>query len=223
MPRSIVIFGNGLGMALAPNYFALSNGLESVWNNTNLLSQEHKTLIVSAIEGTTPEAPPSSEDQLDKLQVAIIAADFLRRLDIGETSWLTDQAKELPSAFKQYIHEVAIHFHNSGQKLPAKFLSPLSDYIKTTKSHVCTLNYDNLLYDGLRDTKVLDGYRGPLIDGFWREGFDDDHLERKIMSEHGWYMHLHGSPLFTGNQKTMRDERLFLDAKIDSHITKYQY
>jgi hypothetical protein len=219
MPRSLLVFGNGMGLALDSNYFSLSNGLLNVWNDTDHLSNEHKELILSAIEGTTEKIPPGSEDQLDQLQVAIIATEFLCNFEIGGTSWVTPQAKELPSTFKKYIHEVALYFHRSDYTLPDEFLEPLSNYIKDTKSHVVTLNYDNLLYDGFKSKSVLDGYDGPLIDGFWAScGFDEKHLDRYNIKRHGWYMHLHGSPLFIGNKKAMGPNRDFLNPEHESHI-----
>ena len=219
MPRSICIFGNGMGLALDPEYFSLQNGLSSVWNDTSHLSEEHKALILSAIEGTTEENPPNSEDQLDQLQVAIIATEFLCNFEVDGTSWVSPPAKDLPKTFKKYIHEVALHFHRSEHELPDEFLDPLSDYIKDSKSHVVTLNYDNLLYDGFKSKGVLDGYNGPLIDGFWaKTGFDEEHLDRHNIERHGWYMHLHGSPLFIGNNKVMGAGRDFLDPKDESHI-----
>lgn len=219
MPRSILIFGNGVGLALDSEYFSLGNGLKSVWNDTRHLSVEHKELILSAIEGTTEDTPPTSEDQLDLLQVAIVATEFLSKFEVGGTSWVSPPAKELPSTFRKYIHEVALHFHRSGYELPDEFLEPLSEYINDTKSHVVTLNYDNLLYDGFRAQGVLDGYSGPLIDGFWTStGFDEEHLDRHNINRHGWYMHLHGSPLFIGNNKVMGAGRDFLDPADESHI-----
>lgn len=219
MSRSLLVFGNGMGLALNSEYFSLKNGLTRVWNDTGHLSEKHKELILSAIEGTTQENPPCSEEQLDQLQVAIIATEYLCNFEVSGTSWVSPEAKELPSAFKKYIHEVALHFHRSGNYLPDNFLDPLSDYIKDTRSHVVTLNYDNLLYDGFKSKNVLDGYNGPLIDGFWASvGFDEDHLNRHNVSRHGWYMHLHGSPLFIGNNKVMGAGRDFLDPENESHI-----
>lgn len=219
MPRSIIIFGNGLGMAQDPEYFSLQAGLEHVWNDNEYLSAEHKQLILSAISGTTEQNPPSSEEQLDKLQVAIIATEFLCAFEINGTSWVSDAAKELPAAFKKYIHEVALYYHRSEQELPETFVSPLSEYISNTKSHVATLNYDNLLYDSFTTHGVLSGYKGPLIDGFWAStGFDEEHLDRLNVNRHGWYLHLHGSPLYIGNRKMMRAARDFLDPDEENHI-----
>jgi len=208
-----------MGLALDSTYFSLENGLASVWNDTSQLSEEHKELILSAIEGTTEDIPPASEDQLDQLQVAIVATEFLSSFEVGGTSWISPQAKELPSTFRKYIHEVALHFHRSGCELPDEFLDPLSNYINDTKTHVVTLNYDNLLYDGFKSKSVLDGYNGPLIDGFWAStGFDEEHLDRRNIKRHGWYLHLHGSPLFIGNNKVMGAGRDFLDPEDESHI-----
>ena len=217
--RSLIVFGNGMGMALDEKYFSLQAGLKSVWNDSDHLSEDHKNLILSAIKGTTQADPPSSEDQLDQLQVAIVATEFLRKFEVNGTSWVSGHAKDLPSTFKKYIHEVALYFHRSEQNLPDKFLKPLSEYIQNTRPHVVTLNYDNLLYDGLISTKVLKGFSGPLIDGYTNKtGFDEGNLNRKNINKHGWYMHLHGSPLFIGNKKMTGIDRDFLDAKKDSHI-----
>ncbi len=219
MSRSIIIFGNGLGMSLDPDYFELQSGLEYVWNSNDYLSDVHKELILSAISDTTEKIPPSSEEQLDKLQIAIIATEFLCSFEISGTSWVSDAAKELPSAFRKYIHEVAYYFHRSEKFLPREFIDPLSEYIKQTKSHIITLNYDNLLYDSLKDCKVLDGYNGPLIDGFWgKSGFNEENLDRHYPENQGWYLHLHGSPLYIGNNKIMGMGREYLDPDEKNHI-----
>jgi len=216
--RSMLIIGNGIGMALNSDCFSLRSGLESVWNSTEHLSREHKLLIQSAIEDTTERVPPHSEEQLDKLQVAIVATEFLSDFKIDGASWVSDPAKELPKTFRKFLHEVALYFHGSGEVLPDDFVNPLSKFINDTKTHVATLNYDNLLYDAFSSSGVLKGYDGPLIDGFWKSGFNEDHLDRYDVSKHGWYMHLHGSPLYIGNKKAMGAYRDFLDPDEDSHI-----
>ncbi len=111
-----------------------------------------------------------------------------------------------------------MYFHHSELELPSDFIGPLSTFINDTKTHVATLNYDNLLYDAFNASGVLDGYNGPLIDGFWRSGFAEDNLDRHQVERHGWYMHLHGSPLYIGNSKIMGGERAFLGAEENSHI-----
>ena len=219
MSRSMLVTGNGIGLALDQEIFSLESGLEDIWKNTSHLSKEHKDLILSAIEGTTQDIPPKSENQLDQLQVAIIATEFLSNFEVGEVSWVSESAKELPATFRKFIHEVALYFHRTGCVLPSTFVKPLASFIRDTKSHVVTLNYDNLLYDSFLSEKVLDGYNGTLIDGFWAStGFDEEHLDRHNVSRHGWYMHLHGSPLFVGNNKVVGAGRDFLDPKEKCHI-----
>lgn len=219
MARSIIIAGNGIGLALDQDYFSLKSGLTSVWSDTTHLSQEHKNLILSAIEDTSKENPPQSEDQLNQLQVAIIATEFLSNFEVNGISWVSEPAKQIPSAFRKYIHEIALYYHRSGLELPDSFLIPLSAFVESTKSHVVTLNYDNLLYDGFKNTGILNGYKGSLIDGFWAQsGFDEKHLDRHNVRRHGWYMHLHGSPLFVGNKKVMGGGRDFLDPEEKCHI-----
>lgn len=218
MSRSTVIIGNGLGMALNPNYFSLRAGIDFVWKNKKVLSEEHKALIVSAIEETSEDSPPTDESQLDKLQVALIATEFLSLFEKGQTSWLSEKAKNLPAAFKQFIHEVAFYFHKSNLRIPDDFSGTFSQWINSTKSHVATLNYDNLLYDAFKTTKILNGYSGTLLDGFWSDGFKDERLDRHNIQTKAWYLHLHGSPLFVGNRKLMGEERSIQFPDENSHI-----
>ena len=217
--RSTIIIGNGIGLALDQEYFALQSGLNTVWNNTEQLSEHHKQLIISAISDSDWENPPNSEEQIDDIQLALIAVDFLNNFSTEELSWVSEQAHELPSAFRKFLNEVGFYFHESGQALPTYFTTPLCDFIKETKSHVATLNYDNLLYDAFRAHNVLHGYNGPLIDGFWgSNGFKEGHLARFTPSKHGWYMHLHGSPLFVGDKKLMGANRVWPSTTEYGHI-----
>lgn len=63
--------------------------------------------------------------------------------------------------------------------------------------HIATLNYDKLLYAPLINRHILEEYHnGGLVDGFYETGgFNPDHLFR-THHKFGWYLHLHGSPLF---------------------------
>lgn len=218
MPRHILVFGNGLSMAVDSTYFSLNAGLRSVWNGSDHFQEVHKRLVTSAIPGLTAADYPESEIQLDQLQVAIVASEFLRRFESDEVRWLSDMSRNLPEAFRRFVHAVAAYFHDSGQELPMPFVDALSDFIESTISHVAVLNYDNLLYDALQNTEILSGYDGTLIDGFHRAGFAKANLDRKNVNGLGWYLHLHGSPLFVGNRKLMRGERVFLVPNESSHV-----
>ncbi|WP_242628744.1 hypothetical protein [Xanthomonas oryzae] len=70
------------------------------------------------------------------------------------------------------------------------------------------MNYDNLLYQPMIKEKVLHGYNGALVDGFWKNGFAEDNLERKYRRDFGYYMHLHGSPLFVDRDDGDRDKKV---------------
>lgn len=218
MARSTIITGNGIGMALDPNAFSLSRALEKVWNSAEYLTKEHKDLIISTIGGTSDTKPPESESQLGKLQMAIVATDFLSKFESEETKWITQDANQIPSIYKKFIHDVAIQFHQTGYSLPRDFKEHLLDFIEKTKSHVCTLNYDNLLYDALKTKSLMDGYNGVLIDGFHRSGFDEKNLDRRRPNAQSWYIHLHGSPLFIKNNKAMGIGRDFLTSNEKCHI-----
>lgn len=219
MSRATIIFGNGLGMALNSEWFSLEFALKKVWSDTTALTSGHKQLILGSIEGASESSSPRSEEQLDKLHQAIVASEILKDLEKDGCNWLTDYAKDLPRAFKKYIHETALHFHKSRFVLPSQFLASFSSFVENTKSHVATLNYDNLLYDGLIDKKVLNDYRGSLLDGFRRKsGFKDENLDRECDNSFGWYMHLHGSPLYVGNKKRMGKSRQEINLDGKSHI-----
>lgn len=219
MRRSTIIFGNGLGMSLDSDYFPIGAGLAAVWSGSEYFEAEHKELIKTAIPGLTEDTYPSTEDQLDELQVAIVASEYLRGFETDNVKWPTDQVRELPESFRRFIHEVASYYQDYDTPLPLDFRTSLADYLRATKSHVATLNYDNLLYDGLKGQDIFVGYNGVLIDGFHRNGFDPDNLNRRRgIQSLGWYLHLHGSPLFVGNQKLMGDDRAVFTPDEKSHI-----
>lgn len=218
MPRSTIIFGNGLGMAIDSQYFTLKSGLQWVWNKSDHFKADQKRLVASAIRLRKDEYP-KSEEQLDHVQLAITASNFLRSFESREwgVKWLSDESRGFPEAFRRFVHEVGWYFHDSRKEVPDKFGNSLSHFIKHTKSHVATLNYDNLLYDFFHKTKVLNGF-DLLLDGFLSEGFQIANLGRHYPNRQGWYLHLHGSPLYTGNNKKMGPERARFEPNEASHI-----
>lgn len=101
-----------------------------------------------------------------------------------------------PKAVGRYLHKVATNLHLYHGVLPESFLHPLFAFLRATCSNIATLNYDRLLYGALVDDGLLAGYNGYLVDGMWDDGFDADNLIRKFGNNFGYYLHLHGSPLF---------------------------
>ena len=218
MARSVIVVGNGLGRALDNQFFMLSSGLSYVWNSGFSFERRHKDLMISTIDGVDAKQYPELEDQLDKLQVAIMASDFLRSFETEGVDWLNSTSREIPEVFKRFVHEVALYFHTSGLGLPDDFVDPLVDFIRKTSSHVAVLNYDNLLYDAFVSKRLLNGYHDTLFDGFHNTGFRRTNLDRFRPNKQAWYLHLHGSPLFVGNMKRTRDERHNLEPSQNSHI-----
>lgn len=200
--RSLIIFGNGLGMALDNQYFTLKKAMANTWFNSNVLSNEHKKLIQDCLASQNSKTVPMCEEDLGNLHGAVIACKLLNIINTGDVHLLTDLGKEFPMVTQEYLTNVAWYFHHSGKELPIEFLDPLYRFIRKTKSHVATLNYDNLLYQKFIEERILDRYNSYLIDGFWDEtGFAEENLLRKFNHDFGYYLHLHGSPLYVESKE----------------------
>ncbi|MCG5054090.1 MAG: SIR2 family protein [Myxococcales bacterium] len=184
-------------MALDSEHFLLANALRLVWEAPMALEPEQKALIKSCLKAQGVGTHPRGEGDLDVLHRALIACSFLKDLPEGEAKWLTDHGADFPAATMSYFTRVAWHLHRSPKPLPDAFVKPLVDFLQSTRSHLATVNYDNLLYQRLIAAKVLQGYDGCLVDGFYSEGgFAPTNLDRRYGKNFGWYLHLHGTPLF---------------------------
>ena len=198
MTRKTLIFGNGLGMALDPQHFSLTNAMASVWNDPFAISQVHKILISQCLGGNGQI--PQREDQLDPLHLVISACKTLNSINMSQgmnVHWLSQEGQHFPVAVGNYIHKVAtkLHLYNNG--LPQAFLDPLINFLRQTKSHIATLNYDKLLYGAFLDADLMRSYYDTtLVDGMVGGGFSSDALVRLYGNNFGYYLHLHGSPLF---------------------------
>jgi hypothetical protein len=196
MARKLLIFGNGLGMALDPQHFSLTNALNEIWNREDFLTDGQKALIERCLERN---GAPESEEELNTLHYVVTYCKELNKIGDDNNHWLTEDGQEFPTITAKYIHKVATYLHNYNGELPDEFSTALVDFVKETKSHVATLNYDRLIYDKFIENDVLDGFNGKLVDGMLRRGFSAEALERKYDHDFGYYLHLHGSPLFKNN------------------------
>ena len=197
--RKLVIFGNGLGRALDSDYFQLELALHDAWNDSLILSQQQKELIHQCLPFEILEdnenTAPQSEAQLDRLQRVLAACDEISKYQSADgANWLTDDGMQFPFAIRSYIHRAACYFHSGGHELPAEFVSPLVEWVVASRSHIATLNYDELLYRAFIGTDAFSGY-GCLLDGFVPH-FDPSHLDRFYPKTQSYYLHLHGSPLY---------------------------
>ena len=195
--RKTIVFGTGLGMALDSQYFTLKKAIAEVWTNGSSLSSVDKDLIEKCLDAQGCKGGmPSGEDDLDILQRAIGACDILKDLGDNDLSWLSDHGERFPGSIRKFIHYVSRYFHTHTKELNLEFIDALGCFVSSTESHIATLNYDSLLYGPLIERGVLSGYSGALVDGFYSSGFNGNHLTRKYGKTFGYYMHLHGSPLF---------------------------
>jgi hypothetical protein len=221
MPRKTLIFGNGLGMALNPEHFSLDSAIGEVWNDEALLDQANKLLVCKCLSDNEANRPHGEED-LDTLQLVLSACEFLSHIGDDEIHWLSDNGRDFPEAVRKFIYQAARYFYNHQLALPIEFIGSLSEFINNSKSHVATLNYDNLLYQPLIHQGVLDGYNGALVDGFFKTGFNPKNMARRFGRTFGYYLHLHGSPLFVNRGrrtiKLTQAEVVNQDDTISSHI-----
>ncbi|MDF4456088.1 hypothetical protein P3437_15395 [Vibrio parahaemolyticus] len=213
MAKKLIIFGNGLGMALDPAHFSLTAALEEIWNKENFLTLDQQQLIERCLGRA---GAPEGEHELDTLHQAVTYCKALNRIGEGDVHWLTEDGQGFPEITARYIHKVATKLHNYDGDLPKQFEDNLVDFIKETRSHVATLNYDKLLYNSFIDNDIFNGYNGYLVDGMLDRGFSSDALERKFGRRYGYYLHLHGSPLFVNrNQETSKLSRHQLTVERD--------
>ena len=201
--RKALVFGNGLGMAVSPHAFDLRNVMTRVWRGTCLTNDQRRLMSACLPEGLTQ---PSSEDQLATLQEIVAACETLLTVRSNDDQhWLTEQGQQFPNAVYRFAFEVSKEMytakHAEGPKegeacsLPAEFSSPLCDFVRTSQSHVATLNYDGLLLKSFRNAELFSGPLPSLRDGFVEGTFSRTNLFRETETG-GWYMHLHGCPLF---------------------------
>lgn len=224
--RKLVIFGNGLGRALDSDYFQLELALQEAWADQSILNDNQKQLILQCLPDGVIEKDisiaPKSEAELDRLQRVLAACDEISKHEVGAgASWLTEDGKKFPLAIRSYVHRAASYFHSGGHALPSEFVTGLVDWVHSSRSHVATLNYDELLYRAFIGSKVFDGYNC-LLDGFVPD-FDPSNMNRFYPSSQSFYLHLHGSPLyFNAAQGELRKSGLsdlpFLEGYSSSHL-----
>ncbi len=193
MERKLIIFGNGLGMSIDPSHFSLTTALNDIWNMDGFLTSEQQQLIERCLGRA---GAPTGEHELDLLHQAVAHCSSLNRIGMGSVHWLTTDGQYFPEVTARYIHKVATKLHNYDGELPDSFEQSLVEFIKSTRSHVATLNYDKLIYNSFITNDIFNGYNGYLVDGMLSRGFSPDAMERKYGNNFGYYLHLHGSPLF---------------------------
>lgn len=207
MPRKLIITSNGLGMALNHERFSLEYAINHVWNQHGAVPDEQKGIITTCVDREDAAVPPRGEHELDRLHRVVSACELLTNIyPENNPQILTDAGINLPRVLATFIHRVAHHLFEQSRetRLPDEFIRPLLDHVGAEKSHVATLNYDCLLYDPFISEGICDGYNGSLVDGIFRRGFNAENLDRLEGRDFGWYLHLHGSPLFYNDEGVIK-------------------
>ena len=214
MSKKLIIIGNGLGMALNPEHFSLANAMNRVWDGDSLDTKQKE--LIGALKGIDAGTGPTGEDELIATQIALgLLSDFRDRLgDDALDRWFTGYAKNFPHTLRRYIFEIAFDLYSyevpaAKQNLWENFTQHFIKFIMETKSHVATLNYDDLIYEKVVNGVVIDGKKWmpqevqpgkkfPYIrDGFINRGYPQFRQDSFDFSgDCGFYLHLHGTPLF---------------------------
>ena len=110
---------------------------------------------------------------------------------------------------------------NSDLVLPKDFSDSLRQILLDQGAHVATLNYDDLLYECFVGTDVFKKHI--LRDGFFQSNFNIEKHNKLLNSQReGWFLHLHGSPLFVTrnneSQKLTRGELRNIPAEDSTHL-----
>lgn len=189
-----ILIGNGLGMSIDADYFRMDRGIEQAWSQLSVDQQNRIMHIVS------DQSPIDDENQLDKHYAVVQACLMLSRLEKkSRLAWLIPEARSFPNDFREFIANTAWHFYKYPTDFTEqtiltrlnKFIERLINFITRQKTHIVTLNYDALIYHQIIKSNEL---KSKLTDGFntKQTGFHSSILS----SRPGYYLHLHGSPLF---------------------------
>ncbi|WP_106744420.1 hypothetical protein [Yoonia maritima] len=234
MSRSLIIIGNGIGMALDPDKFSLKHVMPDVWKN-GCLNTSQKELIADCLEGVEKDTGPTAEDQMMRAQLAQLGHELITDVVEKEKreNWFTGPALTYPEAISIYVYNVARQLDKNSKEFHDSpdfkaFLNNIIPFINETKSHVATLNYDTLFYSAFNDGHTVDettyklGKKLPsettLNDGYRKDGFLESNFDRLYSHwDFGYCLHLHGSPLIVdGEERAKKLQR----HEVCSHMPK---
>jgi hypothetical protein len=208
--RSTLIFGNGIGMAISPSTFGLVDIVKSSMKEPRYsMPEDKRTLIRLCMKKDMEKTRETfSENHLETVQRFMSYCEEM--MAVGhDKGWLNEDGRNFRSYVHEFVFNVAKYLtirctkqaeaykaFSSNDDPFVLFIKNLCEYVKVTKSHVATVNYDAILYNNFLETGILKGYSGFLIDGFLSSGFAAKNLNRKDVKALGYYLHLHGSPLY---------------------------
>ncbi len=213
MDKTILV-GNGLGLALDPAYFKLQSGIDYVWKNYVKNLELDEISLLNELFKTDIPGPPNICEQNDVLAIAhtlSFLTAHIKSLSENKIFLLNENGIKLQQLINNFIWKIAYTFYNypigfcENKNKFDLFFKNFERHLEVSPEiiHTATTNFDNLLYQKCIESKLMDSRKGKFIDGFskgWHCNkdliFDEANLELKQDEKLGWYLHLHGSPLF---------------------------
>lgn len=190
-----ILIGNGLGMAVDANYFKLNAGLNFAWQK--LSEEQQNTIRLIENKTITGNVEERLKHHYDAIQ-AIITLTKIKKNTNQE--WLHHNAVDFRRYFRSFITNAASYFFDYETGFEENisslqnFIQNLKNFIEINNTHIMTLNYDRLIYEQIVN---CDRLKEKLTDGFNPR---DGGFKRQILENYygcrGYYLHLHGSPLF---------------------------
>lgn len=213
-----ILFGNGIGMAMSPDYFTLQQAVNTIFPR---LTSEEQQSIAGILEGTIEAIPEVQESspRLAALNMLSFLTQAIKSLSNNQIPLLSDYGTNLEVTLNKFLWETSYYFHRYSSVTNEfnDFCSNLSEYLRgrfnlQSKTHIATTNYDDLLYGYFERSKIFDSdySKTILVDGFDRGGvasnpllFDPSKMHSSLGDRYfGWYLHLHGSPLLYSGEES---------------------
>jgi hypothetical protein len=200
------------------NKFTLGKAVERVWRKEGTaLTPESKLHIqrLARMQTSSEAAFPNSEEELQYIQRLQRSVFDLSLLEPKATEWVTEEALALHSKINYFLAAVANEFYLEREFDHPKYndwIDCLCTFIKSNKRvHVGLLNYDNLIYQPFATKEIFGRYdQALLVDGFTGRPpiFGSDKMERRFDNHFGWYMHLHGTPMFVTDPRAQGSQAI---------------
>ncbi|MBO6898615.1 MAG: hypothetical protein JJ868_14680 [Shimia sp.] len=201
MTKQTLLFGNGLGRSFDNDFYSLERALNTSWDAEDVLDDNQRTLICNCLDDDLLEGDlkaPTAEEDLRDLQRVLNACDtiksFEEKIGTGDEGWLNGHGRQFPVAIRKYFHHAATQFHSADKRLPNDFANDLRAFVREARPNIATLNYDDLLYECFTETDIFNQHM--LRDGFFQNFDIATHTQYYDANTEGWFLHLHGSPLF---------------------------
>ncbi|MDO6457522.1 hypothetical protein Q4560_14505 [Celeribacter halophilus] len=214
MSRKLIVVGNGLGMAIAPEQFGLKPVMQRVWREG--LEEDERKLLAKHFRDIDEDNGPSEERHLMVAQVAVMMPELVKCepisniTDLGDWFSTPSNLDAIKKSLDKYSFEIAKDLFLCSWKKMAdartdacwaenllcqlyRWKEGLLDFLRDKNSHIATLNYDGFLYQAVIDagqrTEYLYTDRFKGLPPKWKSYFIESAAR---------YLHLHGSPLFWG-------------------------